>query len=279
MSENTNSARRYRLSIWLSIVVLAVGAFGTWMFLSGQNHLDEAASIDSTMAEDVVSANGSDRAADATVTQSKVETSANVLSAENSALSVESEEWYRSRGYYIDLSAPTGIVQPTHPYQGYSDQTLEQLVDSGDMVAAAILGDRLLAKNNEENRQKGLSLHKEAVVLGSTYSAVILGGENLHRGMSGDAQSDFAKIRDGLAWYLYASHRGDAAGDYNFQQYVSSRNVTAAMINTACTQAKSLRVEFDAERRSRGLGEFDDSPFPQLSELENQGFMHVEVCD
>jgi hypothetical protein len=106
-----------------------------------------------------------------------------------------------------------------------------------------------------------------------------LGGEDLHRGLSGDAKTDFTKIRNGLAWYLFASQRGDAAANYNYQQYVSSRNVAAALVNTACAQAKSLRAELEAERRSRGLGEFDDSPFPQLSELENQGYQNVRPCN
>ena len=199
-------------------------------------------------------------------------------SLEEIPLSIESQEWYRARGYYFDLSGQTGVLQADHPYQAYDNETLEALVDGGDMVAATVLGDRLLVSNDPAEREKGLSVHEEAVVLGATYSAMVLAGEALHHEMSGDARKDIEKLEEGLAWYVFASNRGDAAANYSFRQFVQARNLSPVVVSAACERAKALRSRLAEERASRGLGEFDDSSFPQMDQLGKQGIRFLEPC-
>lgn len=199
--------------------------------------------------------------------------------ANSTALSEESRQWYARHGYYIDVTASPGTVAATHPYQAFDNPTLDQLAEDGDMTAMVILGDRLLGTLDPVRQQRGLELHYEAVLLGSTYSSSALGTDALRQEPSGDPARDVARIRDGLAWHVVTSALGDPSGDYAYGMYLSTRNFDEDFLKTVCIRAEQLQQQIDFERKNRGLGELTRAPFPQRESLIPLGIQPITDCD
>ena len=192
-------------------------------------------------------------------------------------LKAKVNQWYRSHGYYIDLDTPTGILQPTHSYDALDNSALEALVASGDLIAASKLGDRLLGSLDQESVERGMAVHREAATLGSTYSLTRLGQQYLRREATGDPAKDWQNIQEGLAWMIFASERGDPAGNFGYRNYMALQSIDAAMISGVCNRARAIRSEIDDERRRRGYSALTDTPFPETPFVD-PAFSPVDAC-
>lgn len=193
-------------------------------------------------------------------------------------LLLKSQEWNSQRGYYLDIPLapskfPDGgmIPEPTHPYQAYDDSTLSQLAEGNDMVASVILADRLIASPDAEQKEVGYKLHERAVVLGSTYSALVLGQDKLYLEPP-EGYDAFDAKSDGLAWLLFASARGDPGGALALQLFTQSPALDPAELASACDKSIALRELMESKRQALGLPEFDDLPHPATDQVfESEG--------
>ncbi len=180
-------------------------------------------------------------------------------------------KWQRASGYYMDLSGLpedyVGEIEIIHPYQSYDNDVLRELADNNDMTAAVMLGDRLLRSKDPSVREEGIRRHEQAAVLGSTFSAIILGSEYFSRGPKGD--DDNANKIEALAWYQVALDRGDPGGASSINLAVGREPLDHATAQAVCERAASIRTSLEESRRSLLLPEFDDRPPPLPDGLES----------
>lgn len=177
----------------------------------------------------------------------------------------EISKWYGSRGYYFEVDMPsgyTGLIDVTHSYTSLSNADLQTLSDSNDLDATVLLADRALVSVEEaeiaRRIAKSIQLHTKGAALGSTYSALQIGGEFLVK-----RRDNEENLISALAWYHFAAGRGDPAGSSAMNFAIGSTELDGQTVEKVCRRSAEIRREMEQERASLGLPAYDDTPFPK----------------
>ncbi|MDJ0938187.1 MAG: hypothetical protein QNJ00_00355 [Woeseiaceae bacterium] len=187
--------------------------------------------------------------------------------------------WELEHGYYRELPSGPGIVYPSHSYESLTTDSLEDLVDANDALAAAVLADRFVGSLDPAVVQKGLDLHKRAVALGSSYSANIIGSHYISKNIaSDDPSSTVERFTEGLAWFLVAADAGDPGNRMAFYLQVRDRDVSAEGFAAVCARAEEIAGEIDAVRNSVGLKPRKVDPMPGFEDLSGTPRKFSDPC-
>lgn len=167
-----------------------------------------------------------------------------------------------------------GIFAIIHSYSSLDNAALNIMTEGGDLIAATMLGDRLLMSIDESDGsliesdvEKGIQTHKLAASMGSSYSAVRLGNHYIGRKTDGDPNVDYENLHDALAWMLVGSERGDPSGDFSFNMHTEGRDLDKTFLAAVCDRQAELYSELQSLREKQGLGEFDNSPMPGIESI------------
>ncbi len=182
--------------------------------------------------------------------------------------------WAISRGYHKFVDGPTGTaggIPNNHPYDAYSDNEVEVIAESGDAAAMTIFADRIMFEGSDYPIERALELHKEAVALGATASAVNLGvylaspDERITDGKSGEET-----LAEGLAWLTYAAENGDPNGQIVWGRYSKSFREDGTLLDRVCSEYESISNEIEGRRLVLGLDYVLQEPHPFASQIDRQ---------
>ncbi len=177
----------------------------------------------------------------------------------------EISKWYGSRGHYFEVdvaSGYTGLINITHSYTSLSDAGLQILADANDLDATVLLADRTWVTVDEAEIAKGLQLHTKGAALGSTYSALQIGGRFFLQ-----RRENKGNLISALAWYHFAAGRGDPAGNFSMNFALGSSALDDQVIERVCQRSAEIRRELEQERSFLGLPGYDDTPLPMPASM------------
>ncbi len=178
----------------------------------------------------------------------------------------ENMQWHKDRGNFTEQEAAA--------YQGYSDETLQQLINTHDILATTVMADRLLDRR-ERNRAR--ETYYLAAVQGSTAALVSLSilAEPDHE--LGETLEDRKVIHrhatiERLAIFKTLAMRGDIRGAASRIQSLKDRYPLMTLYTDGQElvlspeeqtyideRAVQLYDELQENRYRIGLGEFDNS--------------------
>ncbi len=165
---------------------------------------------------------------------------------------LDQEEWKVSRGF---------ITDETRFIRKLPANDLDMLIEQGSTVAMRVRGARLLSDPGNMFR-----LFEDAIVLGDIPALLTAASLWPSQGVSSDrellAVSDDSTVNM-LAIMLTAKLRGDNVLTPEWQsRLLTGVDLSDAQVAKACTAAQRLLDRLEAERATRGLPPFDNSPSP-----------------
>lgn len=155
-------------------------------------------------------------------------------------------------------------------YQSYSEETLKDLSNSGDVKAMLVLGSYYIQKDDRPE-DSAAQFHK-AAVYGATVSFASLASkaqvDALINGTDKTTEGREQVVTEVMAYYKAAAMRGDLGGSFaNINAYKEVYKVrykqelviSQKQLDKIDLRAKAIYDELQRERHVLGLGDFDNS--------------------
>jgi hypothetical protein len=167
------------------------------------------------------------------------------------------KQWETEKGYSRE-------TRKDPEYESYSIETLEKLVNSGDVRAMMALGGKRYGGGKKTAYDSAKQMYELAAVYGSTKAINRIGHITFASKLHGSALSVDEERKqwvDTLSWYELAKLRGDRSDLTLLAVNLQSAKValTSQDWNQARAAAKLMYANMQERRTSLGLGEFDNT--------------------
>jgi hypothetical protein len=178
----------------------------------------------------------------------------------------EVEKWKVSRGYY----SPEDLAM----YKTYSQETIEQLAEGGDIKAIYTLVDLKVAAG--ATQQEVIDLYMRAAMLGSTQALDWAGlmattDRNMSKFQGPNGDELYKKeMVDALSIYQVALIRGDREVMERINDARSQVELTPEDLKYIEKRGAEIYTELEKKRKSIGLGPFDNSVPPIVKNYQDE---------
>lgn len=188
------------------------------------------------------------------------------------ALREQQLSWNEAKGY-------TDWLRVRPDYIAYSTETLRTLADNGDREAQLLLGSRIQLSDP----QLALKYFKDAAVRGYTLTLLYISNiylmmaQNRTERAIGPKNNDAYYYSEAVAWILVGEARGDSGASFRLARLLEEvpESERSELLSLACQIAPVYYEELVTNRTDLGLGPFDNSPYPLLT----QPFVPGNVCE
>gem|GEM_PF-1861828 len=198
-------------------------------------------------------------------------------------LTLEYENWNQSRGGrdYAEVGSSYEII--ASDYDAYSDDTLHELAEQGDMLANQIIGQKIMnqSRASHESLEKAERYFTQAAIYGSSQSLInLIALEQRRKIFAKQEKQKGNEIQANInarAWSEVARLRGGINLQIKFSASITG-HLTEEQKQQAHKKADALYQSLNGMREHRGLSPFDNS-LPLAVHMINRTTAVLEDCN